>query len=133
MRVQVRGGDYAYPERGKQLVLFDGMEYENGMRPTDIDLLIEYDDTAYVFGDLKYRDTPVTRGQRLALERMARDFRAAGKAVFCFIAEHDVPVGQDVHAKDAIVREYYRDGRWRCPSARWKLGERVSQFLAMVG
>ena len=54
----------------KQLIDFKGCAVDGGMYPTDIDGVIEYKDSKYIIFEVKYGDSEIPIGQRLALQRM---------------------------------------------------------------
>ena len=58
----------------KQLIDFKGCAVDGGMYPTDIDGVIEYKDSKYIIFEVKYGDSEIPIGQRLALQRMVDDF-----------------------------------------------------------
>lgn len=115
--------------RARQLICFDGMQYGTIM-PTDIDGAIEYHDKAAVFFELKYRDTPVPVGQKLALERFVKDIIASGRDAIAIVAEHSVTdPNDDVIVKDCNVREIYHGRDWRPPHHKYTVGELVDAYL----
>lgn len=63
----------------KQLIDFKGCAVDGGMYPTDIDGVIEYKDSKYIIFEVKYGDSEIPIGQRLALQRMVDDFTKSGK------------------------------------------------------
>lgn len=50
----------------KQLIDFKGCAVDGGMYPTDIDGVIEYKDSKYIIFEVKYGDSEIPIGQRLA-------------------------------------------------------------------
>ena len=111
-------GQFNHPSRAKQLLLFDGLEYDNDIAPMDLDGLIEYKNRKRVLIEVKLNNTVVPRGERTALERMVNDFAVAGKEAMAIIADHKVfNTKDDVLVKDCIVRELYHSNEryWRKP------------------
>lgn len=133
-------GVYQLEKAGRQLVRFDGMQYEGetGRRtvtPTDIDGYIEVGGEAFVLFELKHHGKmPV--GQRKALTRLADAIEESGRDVVVFLAEHQTPEGEDVVAKDAEVTGIYLgsryNGRWVCREHPRKLGDEIENFLKWV-
>ena len=62
-------GQYRNPERGRQLILFDGLQYGD-MSPTDIDGILDGKNRIWLVFEAKLADAPMRRGQRLTLERV---------------------------------------------------------------
>lgn len=58
--------------------------------PTDIDAMIEYKDSKYLLFEVKYEDSVVPVGQRLALQRMVDDFTKTGKQAIVIICTHHI-------------------------------------------
>lgn len=115
------------PSRARQLCEFDGLEYKGGT-PTDIDCLFEHKNRAYVIMELKSFSTAVPKGQRLCLERMADDFRKAGKKAMVIIGEHYESADKDIMVKDCAVREIYYEGSWYKGQGE-NIRERMYSFL----
>ena len=112
-------GVYEHPGRGRQLLRFDGMRFLNTITPTDIDAMIEVKDTVLVFFEVKLREKGVPMGQRIALERLVKDAKRAGKHAIAIVCEHDVDDSQqDVYLKDLNVREVYTSEKlmWQAPN-----------------
>lgn len=126
-------GIILHEPRLKQIVSFKGMRYGTNITPTDVDGMIEYQNKAYVWFDVKHGDKPVPFGQRLAMERFVRDMAKAGKHSVAIIAEHyiDDP-NQHVIAATTIVREVFFDTElvWR-PTYRTPLtlDEAIKLFI----
>jgi len=98
-------------EKFKQGLIFGDIVYR-GMRPTDIDLVMEIRDKAWVIAEIKCGDKEVPTGQRLMLERLYNDLRSSGKKVICVVASHNTPTNEDIDASTCMVREYWNGGRW---------------------
>lgn len=125
-------GTYANPNRGKQLLRFDGMRYPDNITPTDIDAFIEFKNQILVFFEAKLKNKEVPLGQRLALERLVQNAKQAGKHAIAIIGEHDVEDTQkDVFLKDLNVREVYRSEnlRWKPPKRPMKAKELADMYI----
>lgn len=89
------------------MLSFEGMDYDNGIHPTDIDGVIEYQGKAYVLYEAKHDGADLRYAQRLYLERTVKDYAKAGKIAIAIVADHQ---GKDpnkkVLLKDCIVREF---------------------------
>lgn len=119
------------PQRAKQLIDFQGLSLDDNIYPTDIDGLIEYHDSEYIIFEIKYDGAKVSKGQRLALERMARDLTKAGKQTAVFVCEHHVKNRErPVIAANCNVREVYYGwrGNWEHPSENLRVDEAVQRF-----
>lgn len=119
-------------DRAKQLILFDGLDFDTNISPMDLDGLIEYHDKKRVLIEAKLVNTPVPTGERLALERMVNDFGKAGKKALAIIADHKVfDPKEDVHIRECIVRELYYsvEKQWRKPNKMLTVEEALNMFL----
>lgn len=114
------------------MIEFKGCDVGAGMYPTDIDGLIEYQDSKYVLFEVKYGDAPVPKGQRLAIQRMVDDFTKVGKQAIAFICEHTVrDPAKPVVMAWCKVRELYYGGekRWRAPKEEISVKEALDFFM----
>ena len=120
------------PDRARQLLLFDGLEYDSKVAPMDLDGLIEYHNKKRVLLEVKLNNTPVPNGERIALERMVNDFALAGKEALAIIADHKVfNPKEDVHVRECIVRELYhsKEKKWRPPRHRTTVADALQGFI----
>ena len=125
-------GAYKSAKRGKQLLLFSGLEYDNHVAPMDLDGMIEYHDKKRVFLEVKLQNTPVPEGERIALERLVNDCGKAGKKAIAIVADHNVfDTSQDVIVQDCMVRVLYysEEGHWRTPKRSMTVKTLVDSFL----
>ncbi len=100
------------PRRARQLIDFDGLQYEN-KQATDIDAVQEYEGIAYVLMEFKYKDAEVEHGQMRTLVTMCDDWVTAKKHVLFLIARHQVnDPEQPVIAAGCIVDRYRLDREW---------------------
>lgn len=115
----------------KQLIDFKGCAMDGGMYPTDIDGVIEYKDSKYIIFEVKYGDSEIPIGQRLALQRMVDDFTKSGKQAIVLICSHTVknPNKPVVMAWCNVREIYYGDEkRWRIPNREIKVREAIDCF-----
>lgn len=120
------------PERASQVLDFTGMLDMGTLYPTDIDGLIEWRDKAYLIFECKYRDAKMPIGQKIALERMVKDFHKAGKRACAIQISHDISDSQEsVLVDKCLVRQLYLDveGRWRRPRRPITAGEFSREFI----
>jgi len=102
---------------------FSGLRFGN-ITATDIDGLIEYKDRGYVLIEVKYKDTELPFGQRLALERLCDDLQLV-KPTLLIISSHETD--GDIDVGETTITEYRFRGK---PHSReGKTKELVSAFL----
>lgn len=119
------------PYRMKQLIDFKDLNVDGYIYPTDIDGLIEYKGSEYIIFEVKYSNSEVPYGQKLALQRMVDDFTKAGKQAVVFVCEHTVRnTDKPVVAAWCKVREIYNgnDKQWRVPDNEITIKEAVDNF-----
>jgi len=122
-------GEIEHIERAQQIINFSGLVF-GSITPTDLDGLIEYHDKAYVLIELKYRDTEIKHGQKLAIERLVDDTEKAGKKSLAIIANHEVDNPKEqINAAMCIVRQYYRPKKWFTPDKPRTVLTTIRQFL----
>lgn len=122
-------GEIYFRARAKQLRDYSKLRYGN-ITPTDIDGLIEYHGKCFVIIELKYKDSSLSYGQKLALERLTDDL---GKPVICIIASHDTDnPDEDIDVSKAIVSEYRFKEAWRVPKIRYTVKDLTDKFLELI-
>lgn len=118
-------------ERKQQIIDFSGIRYGK-ITPTDIDGAIEYHDKAWIFFEIKHRDTPIPRGQLLALMRIADDLQKSGKPTIICLCRHNVDdCSMDVQAAEIIVSNLYFDKNWH-KEGNATLREMCDRFINYV-
>ena len=123
-------------KKASQPIDFSGLNLNGRIYPTDIDGLIEINNEEYIIFEVKYRDSEVPFGQRLALERMTDDFRKAGKRAVAIVCEHNVKNYEiPVKAADCPVREMYfgLDAVWKQIHKKITLKEAIDLFEKRKG
>lgn len=122
--------DWWNRKAAKQLLAFDGLSYSNGIRPSDVDAIIEYKDKGYILFEAKYDIKEVPRGQKLMLERMVNDFDKTGKEAMAMVCEHYVKdEDTDVILGDSLLREFYWKGSWRVTDRPMTVKEATDQLI----
>lgn len=121
----IRGEIYNRP-RAKQINNFNGLIY-GAITPTDIDGVIDFHGKCFVFLEMKYRDTPLPFGQRLAFERIVNNSK---RPAICIIARHDMQPDLDVDVKNCMVSEYYTGNTWRHPRNPYNVKRMIDEFLS---
>ena len=122
------------PARASQILDFTGL-LPPPYAPTDIDGLIEWKNRAYVIIECKHGSKDMSVGQRIAIERMVKDFKKAGKRAVAIVIEHNIDnIQQSVLVKDQIVREVYYDNQlqWREPNYMGTAQEAINNFIKYV-
>ena len=132
MNYQDNRGIIQNRDRARQIINFAGLRYGN-ITPTDVDGLIEYKNKAVIFLEFKldgFDEMPY--GQRLALERIANDIRAAGKECLVILCIHNVEdCNKDIDAKNSLVKELYWNGKWH-EKKQTTVGEQIDNYLRWV-
>ena len=101
--------------------------------PTDIDGVIEYKDKAYIFFEVKYKDTVLPYGQKLALQRLSDDVNKAGKKSIILIAQHDVQNTNDsIDVALCKVRNYYFKNKWLVPKSTITVIQAIEIFTKLL-
>ena len=107
-------------EKFEQLILFRGVEWGKKY-PMDMDFLLELNDEAFVFGEVKTAGTDILTGQRIAIERLCRRVKKGGAHAVGLLVTHNIRTPNPIPLKDCLLAKYYlykkQDGwRWREPS-----------------
>jgi len=107
-----QGGIY-HRARAEQLLIWPELRWGN-IRPTDVDAFVDFRGDVFVWGEVKLRGKDVPQGQRIAMDNMRKVYADAGRKYLFFIAEHNVPCGQDIRLEDTTVRRYcWHGGYWK--------------------
>lgn len=127
-------GEIYSPERFRQPIIFDGLKWGK-IQPTDIDAMLELQDKAYAFFEVKSGNKDVPLGQRIALERLVSDTGRGGKRSVAMVVSHEVenPL-EPVVLADCLVRELYysRSRRWVPVNGNQTVGVVLGSFMDMV-
>lgn len=117
------------PRRASQVLDYAGM-LPPPCSPTDIDGLIEWKDRAYIVIECKHNKVDMQTGQRLAVERMVKDFQRAGKDACAILVKHSVDDTQaSVYVADFPVKLVFNGKGWRKPKSAILAGEFVRATL----
>lgn len=112
---------------------FSKLRYANNITPTDVDCILEFGDKAYVMIEAKSNGAPVPYGQRLALQRMIRDWVLRGKKAILIIATHDYPVDVPIDFSQAKAVEHYDGRSWSRQMRHWKMKPLIDHWLQQNG
>ena len=95
--------------KAKQGIDFYGLE--NGpMHPSDIDAVLEYDNKAIIFIELKKINNVIPLGQKLLLERLTNSWHT--KKAITIKAVHNYNLDDDVPLYKCDVEKFYVNGEW---------------------
>ena len=101
-----------HKERFNQFQNFSNIQFGK-LRPIDIDGFLEIDNRLFIFLECKSGTTPLSKGQRIALERLTTAIEAdPEKLAFCIIARHNTPAYLDVDTGNSLVHTYRHKGKW---------------------
>jgi len=103
----IRNREYA-----NQVKDYSGLRYGN-ITPTDLDGMIDFQNLAFVFIELKFANAELPYGQRLALERLTDDIESTGKAAITIVAEHNTSRDKDIDVAHCKVVEARIQGEWK--------------------
>jgi hypothetical protein len=103
-------GHFRNTTHAEQLISFVGLQWGK-ITPSDIDAAIDFGGRAFVYIEVKYDDTPISRGQELLLERLCGLAEKAGVFGLAILAKHHQDVGTVILADAKVVRFYWR-GDW---------------------
>ena len=106
-RGKIRNRDFV-PEKD-----FSGLRYDK-ITPTDLDGFVEFADQVFVFIELKYRDSTMKTGQRMAFERLCDVCWRDGKYVMGIVARYEEG-GKVVAVAPLPVVQYRFHGKWVFP------------------
>ena len=108
IRGKIRNKEYA-----KQLNDFSKMDLGT-ITPTDVDMLIEYKNKLYIFGEGKHvMADEMPRGQELALTRLCTDLQYRKPSLLIYF-EHSFLPDVEVDVSGCRVKRYYYKNKWFC-------------------
>ncbi len=113
-----------------QRISFDGLGGQT-LYPTDIDLIYEHKNRGYFMAELKRKGSALPTGQRLLMERFARDMQRAGKFAIIVIAEHECD-DDIIPLAECQVSRVYITG-WQVVKATCTVRQAFQTFLDKVG
>jgi len=119
-------GKIEHRNRAAQIRDFSGLRYGN-ITPTDIDGLIEYKDSLFIFFELKMSGVDLPYGQALAIQRLCDSLN---KPAIAFVANHDHQIGEDIDTANAVVCRYYWHGKWYESTGNITLKTAIDGFIS---
>lgn len=122
----------------RQPVVFDGMEFIKGntaLTPTDIDIILEFNNEIWLMAEVKHYTRRPTAGQRLLLQRLVANMTALQIPAVAFFATHAATTSDNlVIAADCMVEFYTVDGQdWLHDKKGMTLGDAFDSFLLYHG
>lgn len=118
-------GEIRDAEKARQLMLFKSLRWGK-ISPTNIDMLLEFNDRLFVLCEAKFGAAPLPLGQRLGLERTCAAIQASSDRVaVVFQVTHDR--SDDVDLGLCTVVRYY-SGKERI----WKTLPRVTTLKEAI-
>lgn len=101
-------------EYKQRIADFSGMRYGK-ITPTDLDAFIDFRGKLFVFVETKFRDSHLSYGQNLALERLcdACHQPESGRYSVVFVTSHNSETDIDIAA--TVVIKYRWFGKWHTP------------------
>lgn len=97
--------------RAAQLIDFQGLQWGK-LRPTDIDLSIDWGGKTFVFVEVKGINQGLTVGQRIHLEGLVKAIRAGGKSAHAVLAKHSTRAADDIQAADCLSTSIFSGNNW---------------------
>lgn len=97
-----------YPERIKQVIDFSGIG-DSKIHPTDIDAILEFDNTFLIMFEVKKKGVEVPLGQTILFERLADCWEKSRGPAWVIYCEHDTDVNEIVHMENCFTTKIYRD------------------------
>jgi hypothetical protein len=118
--------------RAKQIRDFSGLRFGT-ITPTDVDGLLDFQNTLFVLIESKYKEAPLPRGQRLALERVCDAIQKAGKMCAVLIIAHETEPSRDIDFACCPVVEWRYKGCWRSPEQTITCRAAIEKLLEKCG
>jgi hypothetical protein len=106
-------GKIRYPNRAFQHIDFSGIRYDTAT-PSNVDGVLEIGGKLFVILEYKHRSAqPMSRGQRLMIERIVDGLDAPGKCAIAIIGAHSSPHGKEIDAAGSQAVEVRWKGKWK--------------------
>lgn len=98
----------------KQAIDFSGFE-NNKIHPSDIDAVLEFDNKAIIFIEVKREGIKLPTGQRLLLERLT-DNSTFKHSITLLVSHNFKQDNLDIPLKSCKLVKCYYQGKWHNPS-----------------
>jgi len=114
----------------KQIKDFSGLKFGK-ITPTDIDGFLDFGDKLFIIIEVKFNNSILPMGQRLALERLCDNLQNAKKETYLLIARHSSNSDIDV-AKCRLIKYRYNK-KWRHPKENITIRAVIDRLLGKYG
>jgi len=114
-------------EFATQLRDFSGLQFGT-ITPTDIDALIEYKNSCFIFVEAKHQDALLPMGQSLALQRLIDNLK---KPSILFVVTHNTD--GDIDFASTTVQLYYQNGKWHDRLNGTSLRKAIEMYIKKYG
>ena len=111
-----------------QVVLSEGLVFGK-CGTTDIDLSCDWQGKTFVFVELKWGRTLLTRGQKYHLEGLVDGLVAGGRIAHAILANHDAKRGEPIMAQTSSASRIYSGHGWQDLNSL-TLGELMNELYA---
>jgi len=95
----------------KQTIDFTGIE-SGKIHPTDIDVVLEFDNEVLILMEVKRKGNKIPLGQRLVLERIANSWHTS-KVVVLYVTHNFDNDNKDIPLNKCLVDSIYMDKIWK--------------------
>jgi hypothetical protein len=119
---QVRSIEYM-----TQPVLFEGLQFGR-CGVTDIDISCDFQGNMFIFTELKFIGTGLTRGQQYHLEGLVDGLKKGGKDAIAILARHSTPKTDPIIAAEALVAAVYMGDQWE----RLDENQTLKQYMTLL-
>ena len=113
--------------RAEQLIDFKGLQWGK-IRPTDIDLSLDWGGQTFVFVELKGLGKGLTLGQKIHLECLVKAIKAGGKEAYAILAQHSTQAKEDIVASESTTIKVYDGNVWCTSHTGKELHEVLNQL-----
>ena len=112
----------------RQGVNFEGLQWGK-IHPSDIDFVLEFKNEVLILGEVKYKGSEMSTGQRLMLERLCDSWHT-GKSFIIFVHHEHNDETTDIPLSECEVYKLYYQGNWynRSGSVKDKINDILKNF-----
>jgi hypothetical protein len=110
----------------KQTIDFTGIE-SGKIHPTDIDVVLEFDNEVLILMEVKRKGSKIPTGQRLVLERIANSWHT-DKVVVLYVTHNFKNDNKDIPLKECNVESIYLGRVWKESKRQISLVDTIKGF-----
>ena len=110
----------------KQTIDFTGIE-SGKIHPTDIDVVLEFDNEVLILMEVKRKGNKIPIGQRLVLERIANSWHT-DKVVVLYVTHNFKNDNKDIPLKECNVESIYLGRVWKESKREISLVDTIKGF-----